>query len=143
MYAESHRAASVGAGEHAKAASEAREKVMALQREVDAAEAAVQFEKIENSSRSSELQALKEQLDAVKRELAARVEELSHVQTTMHELDPTLDALADTVEQLEKENNVLASRLGETRSRGRVDVRELLVRAALLKRREARNRQEA
>ena len=56
---------------------------------------------------------------------------------------PVVDALADRVEELEKDVNKLATRLGEARERGKVDVKELLIRAALLKRRQEREAEEA
>jgi chromosome segregation ATPase len=76
------------------------------------------------ASRQKESDALSPELDAAKKKLSEQA--------------PVMDALADRVEELEREVNKLASRLGETKDRGKVDVKELLVRAALLKRREAK-----
>jgi chromosome segregation ATPase len=73
-----------------------------------------------------------------RQELEAHTKELTEARAKLAEQAPVLDALADRVDELEKEVNKLASRLGEARERGKVDVTELLVRAALLKRREAK-----
>jgi len=75
---------------------------------------------------------------ALEIEKGAGAASLVAVRTQLAEQGSVVDALADRLDELEKEAQTLATRLGETRARGRVDVKDLLIRAALLKRREAK-----
>jgi chromosome segregation ATPase len=82
--------------------------------------------------------AARQSLEAEKERLAAAAKEAGELRAKLAEQQPVLDALADKVDELEKELTRLETRLGEYRDRGKVDVRELLIRAAVLKRRAER-----
>ncbi|HZV01593.1 MAG TPA: hypothetical protein VFF73_33090 [Planctomycetota bacterium] len=90
----------------------------------------------------AEKSTIEARLQARRTELESREKELTELRAKLTEQQPVLDALADRVDELEKEVTKLATRLGEARDRGKVDVKELLIRAALLKRREARAAEE-
>ncbi len=95
-----------------------------------------------NQKALEEAVAARKSLEAEKAQLAQAAKEADGFRKELADQKPVLDALADKVDELEKELTKLETRLGEYRDRGKVDVKELLVRAALLKRRQEREAQE-
>ncbi len=102
----------------------------------------LEAERSRNQKALEEAVAARKSLEAEKAQLAQAAKEADGLRKELADQKPVLDALADKVDELEKDLTKLETRLGEYRDRGRVDVKELLVRAALLKRRQEREAQE-
>ena len=106
--------------------------------EVDELRRVLDAEREQRLGIERELAGERARASALEIEKGAAAAGLIAARTQVAEQGSVVDALADRLEEVEKEAQSLATRLGETRARGRVDVKELLVRAALLKRREAK-----
>jgi chromosome segregation ATPase len=105
--------------------------------------ATLEAERTRNQKTLEDAAAARRTLETEKAQLAQAAKEADGFKKELADQKPVLDALADKVDELEKELTKLETRLGEYRDRGKVDVKELLVRAALLKRRQEREAQEA
>ncbi|MEZ6189434.1 MAG: hypothetical protein R3F62_31090 [Planctomycetota bacterium] len=91
-----------------------------------AAKEAQARELLETRNQTGRLKRDAEEADDLRQKLKRRDQQLEEVNDTIRELRPLLD-------DLDKENRRLARLLGDARSRGRVDVEELLKREKLLR----------
>jgi uncharacterized coiled-coil protein SlyX len=78
----------------------------------------------------AEAEEYKGRLDALESKLASQTAVLEEQRKALVEMKPFLEGW----QKLEDENNRLARLVGEARSRGRVNIQEIMARAALLKR---------